>query len=231
MPDSQVSRGPDIAPASGMTGRERGRTLGQKFRPLGCGALLIALLIGPAPLAASDDRQVQLSFQAVPAGPAGPHPSRAAPGRRLASLEAPRYFVEFRSRAGFYGHTYVVYGRLDRSGKRSDVRYAGLYPEGGPVGFMLGHVVPVPATLDAVEDDLTDPVTETYLRVVPAENFAKIAAAIERLRANPQLWNALLNNCNDFAAELAQELGLRTPSTLLIPELFVSGLRELNGSP
>ena len=40
-----------------------------------------------------------------------------------------------------------------------------------------------------------------------------------------------MNNCNDFAAELAQELGLRTPSTLLIPELFVSGLRELNGSP
>ena len=29
-------------------------------------------------------------------------------------------------------------------------------------------------------------------------------------------------------AELAQELGLRTPSTLLIPEVFVSELREMN---
>ena len=124
----------------------------------------------------------------------------------------------------------MVYGQIDGSGKRIGVRYAGLYPEGGPVGFMLGHVLPVPATVNAVADDLTDPVTETYLRIVTGQEFAKITAAIERLRVNTQLWNALLNNCNDFAAELAQELGLRTPSTLLIPELFVSGLREMNGS-
>jgi hypothetical protein len=142
-----------------------------------------------------------------------------------ASVNAPRYFIEFRSRTGFYGHTYVVYGQLD-----GHMRYAGLYPEGGPFGFMIGHVLPVPATVDAVEDDLTDPVTEAYLRIVSAEEFAKVAAAIGRLCANTQLWNALLNNCNDFAAELAQELGLRTPSTLLIPELFVAELRQMNGS-
>jgi len=147
-----------------------------------------------------------------------------------APVQAARHFVEFRSRTGFYGHTYVVYGQIDSRGQRFDLRYAGLYPEGGPVGFMLGHVLPVPATVNAVADDLTDPVTETYLRIVTAQEFGRISAAIERLRANAQVWNALLNNCNDFAAELAQELGLRTPSTLLIPELFVSGLREMNGS-
>jgi hypothetical protein len=185
-----------------------------------------------APLAASDRLQAraELSPQPGPAANAGPRASRATPTAQAAPLATARYFIEFRSRTGFYGHTYVVYGQLDSRGKRTNVQYAGLYPEGGPVGFMLGHVLPIPATLDAVEDDLIDPVTEAYLRIVTAGKFAKITAAVGRLRANTQLWNALLNNCNDFAAELAQELGLRTPSTLLIPELFVSELREMNGS-
>jgi hypothetical protein len=206
--------------------------LGKKLGSLVLGASALALLIAPGPVGAGarQDASAQLSLRSGPAAAAGSHAPRARPGPQAAPLEAPRYFVEFRSRAGFYGHTYVVYGQLDTRRKRTDVHYAGLYPEGGPVGFMLGHVLPVPATVDAVEDDLTDPVTEAYLRIVTAEEFAKITAAIDRLRANTQLWNALLNNCNDFAAELAQELGLRTPSTLLIPELFVSELRGMNGA-
>ena len=205
--------------------------LGNKLGSLVFAAIALALLLVPAPLGASERHEAgaQLSLQSGPAVWSGGR-ARSRPGTQAAPLGAVRYFVEFRSRTGFYGHTYVVYGRLDGRGKRADLHYAGLYPEGGPVGFMLGHVLPVPATLDAVEDDLTDPVTESYLRIVTAEEFAKIVAAIDRLRVNTQLWNALLNNCNDFAAELAQELGLRTPSTLLIPELFVSGLREMNGS-
>jgi hypothetical protein len=188
-------------------------------------AVRTALAGGGAPHVA----RAQWSLQSGPAANGGVRAPRPA-AAQSAPLEQVRYFIEFRSRPGFYGHTYVVYGQLDGHGKRTDVHYAGLYPEGGPVGFMLGHVLPVPATVDPVEDDLIDPVTETYLRFVTAEEFAKITAAIRRLRANSQLWNALLNNCNDFAAELAQALGLRTPSTLLIPELFVSELREMNGA-
>ncbi len=206
--------------------------LGKKLGSLVFGALAFALLMVPAPLGASDRHEAgaQLSLQSGPAANTGPRAPQARPETPAARPDAVRYFVEFRSRTGFYGHTYVVYGQIDGRGKRTDVRYAGLYPEGGPVGFMLGHVLPVPATVDAVEDDLIDPVTEAYLRIVTAEEFAKITKVIDRLRANTQLWNALLNNCNDFAAELAQKLGLRTPSTLLIPELFVSELREMNGS-
>jgi hypothetical protein len=185
-----------------------------------------ALVMVPAPVGANDRLQARAELAPQPS----PHAARAMPGMQGASVDAARYFIEFRSRTGFYGHTYVVYGQLDGRGKRTDVRYAGLYPEGGPFGVMLGHVLPVPATVGAVEDDLIDPVTEAYLRIVSAAEFAKVTAAIGRLRANTQLWNALLNNCNDFAAELAQELGLRTPSTLLIPELFVAELRQMNGS-
>jgi hypothetical protein len=224
MPDSPHSL-KAIEPARRHDWHRGDGILGTKLGLLVFSAIAFVLVMGPAPLGASDRHEAK----AQPSLQSGPRAARA-PGTQSAPLNAVRYFIEFRSRTGFYGHTYVVYGQVDSRGKRTDVHYAGLYPEGGPVGFMLGHVLPVPATVDAVEDDLTDPVTETYLRIVTAEEFAKIAAAIDRLRANTQLWNALLNNCNDFAAELAQELGLRTPSTLLIPELFVSELREMNGS-
>jgi len=205
--------------------------LGKDRRSLLLSVIAWGVMAVSAPVGASEpqDPGARLSLQAGAPADVGPRSSRPRLATQ-AAVQATRYFVEFRSRTGFYGHTYVVYGQIDGSGKRIGVRYAGLYPEGGPVGFMLGHVLPVPATVNAVADDLTDPVTETYLRIVTGQEFAKITAAIERLRVNTQLWNALLNNCNDFAAELAQELGLRTPSTLLIPELFVSGLREMNGS-
>ncbi|HEX9323284.1 MAG TPA: hypothetical protein VF913_14385 [Xanthobacteraceae bacterium] len=206
--------------------------MGKKLGSLAFGAIAFGLLMVSPSLGASErsEAKPRLSLQSGPVETTGPRAFRAAPGAQATPLNGVRYFVEFRSRTGFYGHTYVVYGQLDSRGKRAEVHYAGLYPEGGPVGFMLGHVLPVPARVDAVDDDLTDPVTESYLRILTAEEFAKTTAAIGRLRANTQLWNALLNNCNDFAAELAQGLGLRTPSTLLIPELFVSELREMNGS-
>jgi len=215
MPNSgDMARGSKRPPACRRCRVARGQDLGNWLDSLIFGCIAVALML-PSPLGANEQLQARAELAPQP----GAH----------ATIDVPRYFIEFRSRTGFYGHTYVVYGRLD-GWKRIDVRYAGLYPEGGPFGFMLGHVLPVPATVDAVEDDLTDPVTQAYLRIVSAQEFAKVTAAIGRLRANTQLWNALLNNCNDFAAELAQELGLRTPSTLLIPEVFVAELRQMNGS-
>jgi hypothetical protein len=223
MPDSAIN--PTPYRAGGRHDRTGDGILGKQFGPFVFCAIALAIPLASAAAGAGERREAraQMSLQAD-----ADHGMRARLRTQAAPLDTPRYFVEFRSRIGFYGHTYVVYGQLDSRGKRTDVHYAGLYPEGGAVGFMLGHVLPVPATVNAVEDDLTDPVTATYLRIVTAGEFAKVTAAIERLRGNMQLWNALLNNCNDFAADLAQELGLRTPSTLLIPELFVSELRELN---
>ena len=202
-------------------------------KPIVFGALLlgIALLAAPAGAGGQPDASARpIPPLPVPDAQASPRSAYARLVPQPAAANGPRYFVEFRARTGFYGHTYVVYGALNGRGERVGMRYAGLYPEGGPVGFMLGHVLPVPATVEPVEDDRIDPVTERYLRILSAQEYARLAAAIERVRASDQLWNALLNNCNDFAADLAQEIGLRTPSTLLLPDLFVSELREMNGS-
>ena len=217
--------------AAGATAGNGSRVVGNK--PIVFAALLLgmAMLATPAGAGGQPDASVRPTPPLpVPAAQASQRPAYARAATQPTAARAPRYFVEFRARTGFYGHTYVVYGELNGRGERVGMRYAGLYPEGGPVGFMLGHVLPVPATVEPVEDDKTDPVTERYVRILSAEEFAKLAAAIDRVRANTRLWNALLNNCNDFAAELAQEIGLRAPSTLLIPDLFVSELREMNGS-
>ena len=40
-----------------------------------------------------------------------------------------RYFIEFRSRPSTYiGHTYIVYGRTDASGRILEVRYRRVHP-------------------------------------------------------------------------------------------------------
>jgi len=37
-----------------------------------------------------------------------------------------QYFIDFRSRAGYaFGHTYIVYGRLNTRGQPVEARYAG----------------------------------------------------------------------------------------------------------
>jgi hypothetical protein len=45
------------------------------------------------------------------------------------------------------------------------------------------------------------------------------------------VWHAALYNCNAFVGDIARFMGLKTPiSTLLVPEEYVNGLRDLNKS-
>jgi hypothetical protein len=148
---------------------------------------------------------------------------RLAPAR-------PRYFIEFRARTHFYGHVYAAYGRLNERGQPVNVRVAGLYPNGGAAGFALGHVVPVPATLDGVEDDWTVPATEVYRRVLNQAEYDRLLATIAELHEQPHVWHAVTYNCVTFAALLAQAVDLYTPPVPLLPVPFVMSLRLINGS-
>jgi hypothetical protein len=68
------------------------------------------------------------------------------------------YFVEFRAaEIGVYGHSYIAYGRLNRRGRRTEVHYADLHPEGGFSGLALGHVVPVAGSFEPEPETLTLP--------------------------------------------------------------------------
>ena len=74
--------------------------------------------------------------------------SKTAPATAANKVAANQYFIEFRSRYALsYGHTYVVFGTLDKNGNPINPEVAGLAPASHePSDYVLGHFVPVAAT-------------------------------------------------------------------------------------
>jgi hypothetical protein len=141
------------------------------------------------------------------------------------------YYVDFRARtAASYGHAFVWYGRVNQKA----VEIAGLHPAtDSVVPYIIGHVVPVPSETGASYGDLDEEYLTASYRVFLSEPEAKrVFAYIKHKQANSPLWNAATYNCVAFIRDIAQHMGLRTPSShLLYPEDWVNQLRELNSGP
>jgi hypothetical protein len=141
-----------------------------------------------------------------------------------------QYFIDFRSRAGYvFGHTYIAYGRLNTRGQPVEMRYAGIYPLDNGRGLVFGSVIPVAASVRGLEEDRTAVPTNVYRRRITATQYARLSAAVRRVGATEHPWHLLFYNCNDFAIEVVQSLGLRAPSAMLVPRAFIDELRDLNG--
>src|SRR4029077_12732112 len=82
--------------------------------------------------------------------------SRGLPVVGPAQANANNHFIEFRSRYALtYGHTYVVFGRLDAQGSMIDPEVAGLAPASpNAAPYVMGHFIPVPATTGQTDGDL-----------------------------------------------------------------------------
>jgi hypothetical protein len=140
------------------------------------------------------------------------------------------YYIEFRvAKIGTYGHSYVVYGRLNAQGKPAESRYADLHPTGNYALMALGHVLPVPANTTWNPEVAQLPVDFSYRRKLNATQYKNLVAAIQRSRTKQQpYWNAITYNCNHYIAELAKAAGLRAPTDFLVSYAFVPALRDLN---
>jgi len=144
------------------------------------------------------------------------------------------YFIEFRSRYALsYGHSFVIFGRMSPSGKMINPEVAGLHPKSDSViPYMLGHVVPVPAETGWSDGDLEDQYKSANWRVMVSKpEYDRVVAYIRKKQANSPVWHAALYNCNAFAADIARFMGYKTPSHLLMPQDFMTKLREWNGGP
>jgi hypothetical protein len=145
-----------------------------------------------------------------------------------------RYFIEFRSRYALsYGHSFVIFGRMSKSGKMINPEVAGLHPASDSViPYMLGHIIPVPAETGWSDGDLEDEYRSAYWRVMLTEpEYKKAVANIRRIQASSPVWHAGVYNCNAFVASIARSMGYRTPNILLRPQQFMTRLREMNGGP
>ncbi|ULJ71099.1 hypothetical protein [Rhizobium gallicum] len=142
-----------------------------------------------------------------------------------------QYFVEFRSRYALsYGHTYVIFGRLNNAGGMVNPEVAGLAPATSDTGpYVLGHFVPVPAETGASDGDLEEAYRSASWRVLltPSE-YNETVASIRKLKAKSKFWQASVYNCNAFVAEIARSMGYKAPSIWLRPQQFVTQLREMN---
>jgi hypothetical protein len=141
------------------------------------------------------------------------------------------YFVDFRSRPAYlFGHSFIVYGRLDSRGKPVESHREGIYPIDGQAGLIMGSAVfPVPASVRAVHGDFHERASNSYRRHLTHAQYERLLRVVRGLRASDREWNLLFKNCNDYAIEVAKGMGLTTPPSWLPPYYFVNGLRLLNG--
>ena len=163
------------------------------------------------------------------AGPAASQtPQRDRLERNVAAGKP--YFVDFR--AGLIsvtGHSYVVFGRLDGSGRVIHIQHAEIYPTDNDVGLIIGLFVPVRASVRIKDGDSPQQAVISYRRYLTALEYITALRALRTERRQDQHWNVLLFNCNDFTSNVAEAVGLRTPSNLLLPHAYISALRLLNG--
>jgi hypothetical protein len=149
--------------------------------------------------------------------------------KRLERDAAQAFYVEFRAaRNGVYGHSYVAYGELDARGTPASACYADVHPDGGFFRMAAGHFFPMRAETEPVEDTLRREVVSRYCRMLTPAEYRILTTAIARIRAACRFWNVLHYNCNDFCADVARAIGLRTPRTLMRPYQFIPTLRRLN---
>ena len=191
-----------------------------------CCAALVSMTAGTAGAAENTKAQRAPAGVAVKQGTKALRARASVPEKRGADEG---YFVEFRSRPGYlFGHTYLVYGRMDGRGRPTKTRYAGIYPIDGQRGLIMGSVVPVPASVRGVEEDYKERPSNIYRRKLSAPQYARLTNVIRHVSADDHHWSLLFANCNDFAIEVAHGMGMTTPPSWVMPKAFIAGLREMN---
>jgi hypothetical protein len=139
------------------------------------------------------------------------------------------YFVDFRARSGgVFGHTYVVYGKIDGRGRILNAHATGFYPRGQISQSVLSVALPMPSYVGLEPSDRGRPPSAIYRRYLHADAYARLVTTVESMRERRRPWHLLFYNCNAFTARIARSIGLRTPPTLELPNSFVHGLYAMN---
>jgi len=153
-------------------------------------------------------------------------PAHTTTRKPMSSVAKGPYYVDFRARtAASWGHTFVWYGKT--SERAVDV--AGLTPAGDVGAYMLGYLTWVPSETGASYGDLDPEYLTAHYKVYLNEADAKrVFAFIKHLQATSKVWNAYTTNCTGFVGEIAEYMGLKTPSRWTRPENYINELKDLN---
>jgi hypothetical protein len=139
------------------------------------------------------------------------------------------YFIEFRARYALsYGHTYAVHGRVGQKITKKDV--IGLHPATeSSLPWMIGHLIPVISETGASDGDAEEEyVSARYRILLTADEYAKLKTFMNQLKSRSVFWHAAIYNCNKFLGDIANHVGLETPSHFSYPKDFINEMRSLN---
>ena len=152
--------------------------------------------------------------------------ARAATKKPASASTKGPYYVDFRARtAASWGHAFVWYGKT--SERAVDV--AGLTPAGDTTAYIVGYFTWVPSETGASYGDLDPQYLTSHYKVYLNEADAKrVFAYIKHLQASSPVWNAETTNCTSFIGQIAEFMGLKTPSRWTRPEEYVNQLKSLN---
>ena len=193
------------------------------------GALAFALTGAVHTASASDSVRADTKVVAAIEPPADIPSARPSRKPQASSAKGP-YYVDFRARtAASWGHSFVWYGK---SSERA-VEVAGLTPKGDVAEYMLGYITWVPSETGASYGDLDPDYLLAHYKVYLNEADAKrVFAYIEKLKKTSPVWSAEISNCNSFIGDIAEFMGLKTPSRWIRPENYINELKSLNsGKP
>jgi hypothetical protein len=144
--------------------------------------------------------------------------------------QAGRAFVDFHARSGPgpFGHSFIVYGRVDDTNRIVSAKIVGLRPKNDTTA-LEGVIFPLPAKIGRAADDLKIESEVVYRRFLTGAKYRQLATAISRIKATEASWHLIFFNCNDFVGEMAESIGLhRPPNSVVLPVSYVAMLRAQN---
>src|SRR3954466_910342 len=100
------------------------------------------------------------------------------------------------------------------------------FSDGDPQG---AHLFAERAFIGPLTRDFASPPTAIYRRHLTATQFDQLTSKIRQIRRAQLPYHFFFLNCDDFAGEIAESIGLLRPPGLMLPMAYVVSLRVLNG--
>ena len=182
---------------------------------------MIAALLPAAPMQSAFAKQAKPAPSQIKAS-GGLSALSCANGGQEAKLTASRvkngdrHYLEFRTRpypGSPSGHMYVVFGELDAGGKVLSRYHIGLAPDGLAIGFIGGALVEVPAHVTPRYMECSGGVIDAWRISISPAQYAAVTRWARASLLKPPLWSMFKYNCNHFAAQFGDIIGLKHPQS------------------
>ena len=163
----------------------------------------------------------------------GSNYERTYPARMIAvAVGARSFYVEFRARSeiGGVGHSYITLGTIVATGEVQESVVAGFMPKSADDDYWAQFGIRVTGLVGVVRSDFSRRSADARFRIaISRVQYRRAVEMIYRLQKTWAAYNFLTQNCNNFVAEIANSLDLRTPMiTVQYPVDYIVELRSLN---